>query len=80
MQLVYHARMREPRKTGLYRLGGLVLKLSVAAAMVGLVVWLFAPDLWTSGKSAAASALVALPIGLALFALTRLAAWVTDSK
>jgi hypothetical protein len=55
--------MREPRKPGLYRLGGLVLKLSVATAMVGLIVWLFAPDIWTSGKSSVASALVALPIG-----------------
>jgi hypothetical protein len=64
----------------LYRAGGVVLKVSAAVAMVGLVIWLFAPDSWTSGKSAAAGALFAFPVGLIVYALTRLAAWITESK
>jgi hypothetical protein len=40
----------------------------------------FAPDSWTSGKSAAVGALFALPAGLIVYGLTRLAAWITDSK
>jgi hypothetical protein len=67
-------------ETGLYRLGGVVLKIAAAVAMGGLVIWLFAPDSWTSGKSAAAGALFALPAGLIVYALTRLAAGITDSK
>jgi hypothetical protein len=73
--------MRAQRvKTGLYRLGSVILKVSAAVAMVGLVIWLFAPDSWASGKSAAAGALFALPAGLIVYGLTRLAAWITDSK
>jgi hypothetical protein len=67
-------------KTSLYRLGGIVLKISAAVAMVGLIIWLFAPDSWTGGKSAAAGALFAFPVGLIVYGLTRLAAWITDSK
>jgi hypothetical protein len=73
--------MRAQRvKTGLHRLGSVILKVSAAVAMVGLIIWLFAPDSWASGKSAAVGALFALPAGLIVFALTRLAAWITDSK
>jgi hypothetical protein len=56
-------------KTGLYRVGGVVLKISAAVAMVGLIIWLFAPDFWTSGKSAAVGALFALPAGLIVYGL-----------
>jgi hypothetical protein len=54
----------QPVKTGLHRLGGVVLKISAAVAMVGLIIWVFAPDPWTSGKPAAVGALFALPAGL----------------
>jgi hypothetical protein len=73
--------MREQRvKMGLYRLGSIVLKLSAAVAMAGLMIWLFAPDSWTSGKSAAVGALFAFPVGLIVYGLTRLAARITGSK
>jgi hypothetical protein len=59
-------------KTDLHRLGDVVLKISVGVAMLGLAIWLFAPDSWFSGKSAAVVALFALPAGFALYGLTRL--------
>ena len=40
-------------KTDLRRLGDVVQKISIGAAMMGLGIWLFAPDAWVGGKSAA---------------------------
>lgn len=65
--------MRAPHvKTGLRHLGDVVLKISVGVAMLGLVIWLFAPDSWSSGKSAAVVALFAMPAGFIFYGLTRL--------
>jgi hypothetical protein len=50
------------------------------ALAVVLLMNVFAHDSWTSGKSAAVGALFALPSGLIVYGLTRLAAWITDSK
>lgn len=44
----------QPTKTDLRRLGVIVLKISAGAAIVGVGIWLFAPDSWFSGKTAAA--------------------------
>jgi hypothetical protein len=63
-------------ESGLHCLGGVVLKISTAVAMVGLIIWLFAPDSWASGKSAV-GALFALPAGLIVYGLTRLASRIT---
>jgi hypothetical protein len=73
-------RAQPPVKAGLYRLGSVILKISAVVATAALIIWLFAPDSWASGKSAAVAALFALPAGLIVYGLTRFAAWTTDSK
>ena len=62
-------------KTGLRRLGDVVLKISIGAAMMGLGIWLFAPDAWVGGKSAAVVAFFGM-LGFALYGLTRLVVWI----
>jgi hypothetical protein len=63
-------------KTTLRRLGDVVLKISIGAAMMGLGIWLFAPDAWVGGKSAAIVAFLGMPLGFALYGLTRLLVWI----
>jgi hypothetical protein len=63
-------------KTGLRRLGDVVLKISIGAAMMGLGIWLFTPDAWVGGKSAAIVAFFGMPLGFALYGLTRLVVWI----
>ena len=48
--------------------------------MLGFVIWLFAPDTWFSGKLAAIVALLGIPTGFALYALTRLVGWITSGS
>ena len=62
-------------KRGLLRLGDVVLKISIGAAMMGLGIWLFAPDAWVGGKSAAIVAFLGIPLGFALYGLTQLLVW-----
>jgi hypothetical protein len=64
----------QPLKTNLGRLGVIVLKISAGVAMIGVGIWLFAPDSWFSGKTAAAIALFAIPVGLVLYWLIKLLA------
>ena len=61
-------------KTNLHRVGDVALKISVGLAMLGLGVWLFAPDSWFSGKTAAAIALLVMPCGFIIYGVTRLLA------
>ena len=42
---------------------------------MGLSIWLFAPDAWVGGKSAAIVAFLGMPLGFALYGLTRLLVW-----
>ena len=63
-------------KMALRRLGDVVLKISIGAAMMGLGIWLFAPDAWVGGKSAAVVAFFGMPLGFALYGLTRLVVWI----
>ena len=42
--------------------------------MLGLGIWLFAPDSWFSGKTAAAVALFVMPAGFIIYGVTRLLA------
>ena len=44
--------------------------------MIGLGIWLFAPDAWVGGKSAAVVAFSGMPLGFALYGLIRLLAWI----
>jgi hypothetical protein len=44
------------KKASLHRVGDIALKISIGAAMLGLGIWLFAPDSWFSSKTAAAIA------------------------
>ena len=71
-RLRYHAAM--PTKTSLRRVGDIALKISIGAAMLGLAIWLFAPDSWFSGKTAATVALFVMPAGLIIYGATRLLA------
>jgi len=61
-------------KVSLHRLGDIALKISIGAAMLGLGIWLFAPDSWFSGKTAAAVALFVMPVGFVIYGITRLLA------
>ena len=67
-------------KMGLRGVGDVVIKVFVAAAMLGCVIWLFAPDTWFSGKLAAVVALLGIPTGFFLYALTRLVGWITSGS
>jgi hypothetical protein len=72
-------RMRtQSTKTDLRRFGVIVLKISAGVAMMGVGIWLFAPDSWFSGKSAAAVALFAIPVGLVLYWLIKSLARLRD--
>jgi uncharacterized membrane protein len=62
-------------KDSLHRVGDMALKISIGAAMLGLGIWLFAPDSWFSGKTAAAIALFVMPFGFIVYGLTRLLAY-----
>ncbi len=42
--------------------------------MMGMVIWLFAADSWSSGKTAATVAFCALPAGFIIYGATRLLA------
>jgi hypothetical protein len=64
----------QPPKTDLRRIGVIALKVSAGVAMIGVGIWLFAPDSWFSGKTAAAIALCAIPVGLAFYWLAKLLA------
>jgi hypothetical protein len=68
----------QPTKTDLRRLGVIVLNISAGAAMVGVGIWLFAPDTWFSGKTAAVVALFAIPVGLVLYWLIKSLARLRD--
>jgi hypothetical protein len=61
-------------KDRLHRVGDIALKISIGAAMLGLGIWLFAPDSWFSGKTAAAVAFFVMPFGFIIYAITRLLA------
>jgi hypothetical protein len=61
-------------KTSLHRVGDVALKISIGVAMLGLGIWLFAPDSWFSGKTAAAVALFVMPSGFIIYGVTRLLA------
>ena len=61
-------------KASLHRVGDIALKMSIGAAMLGLGIWLFAPDSWFSGKTAAAVALFVMPCGFIIYGITRLLA------
>jgi hypothetical protein len=61
-------------KTSLLRVGDVALKTSIGAAMLGLAIWLFAPDTWFGGKTAATVALFVMPAGLIIYGATRLLA------
>jgi hypothetical protein len=58
----------------MHRVGDIALKISIGAAMLGLGIWLFAPDSWLSGKTAAAVALFVMPLGFIIYGITRLLA------
>jgi hypothetical protein len=44
--------------------------------MIGLGIWLFAPDAWVGGKSAAVVAFFGMPLGFALYGLAQLLVWI----
>ena len=67
--------MRAQRiKTDFHRVGDVALRISIGLALIGVAIWLFAPDSWSSGKTAATVALSALPVGFIIYGATRLLA------
>jgi hypothetical protein len=62
-------------KTSLHRVGNVALKISIGLAMLGLGIWLFAPDSWFSGKTAATVSLFVMPAGFIIYGVTRLLAY-----